>query len=660
MKDILRILLILLLPFITQAQSHKAFAQAGEQALQSGNCQAAMMAFQSAQQKRPNKTEYAYHFALAAIECNAFERAEKTLKKIIHEVPDAGYQLGVAQKAQGKYVEAKAAFETYLSNYPSGAFGGEAEREINNCTYALSQNDDSPYQVKTLGKKINSPYSEFAPVLRGDTLFYSSFRFEKRKDWTTPRRKISKAVYSTKGRKGRPMRYGFNKDTMFTANLCFLPDGSGIYYNHCRYVNGMKVRCDLYFRKKKKKRGWKKPIKLKINNEQFTTTQPSYYLDSQSNKEYILFSSDRSGGQGNLDIWMAPIIAKNQLGDPINLKAINTKGNEITPFYDSINAQLFFSSDSYLNLGGYDVFKIKAPILDRPEVDIHPLPWPINTPSNDIFFVTTKNGKTGYLASNREGALFIDKQSKRCCNDLYSWTYDPPKMVVPPSKLTDSLATIDTTPPLPTKSVITTPVEPNFTVTAQSMLDMLPIRLFFDNDEPDKRTTAITTKKSYLETYHKYYPRKTQFVTSFCKPLKGDDKENARYEIEDFFEYDVKEGGETLEIFSDLLLQALQNGEQVEIILKGYTSPRAKTDYNKYLAARRISSVKNHFARFQNGIFNRFIQSNHLKISERPLGEAQTPTGISDDLWDRRMSVFSVAASTERRVEIIDLKIGEE
>ena len=658
MKYLLSLLFSLALPFLAQAQSHRAFAQAGHQALRSGNCHAAMEAFQNAHLKRPSKVEYAALFAKAALDCQAFEIAEKTLKKIQEKSPDATFHLGLAQKGQGKYEEAKSTFESYLSNHPSGAFAKQAADEIENCLYALSQKEDSPYLVKSLGKKINSPYSEFAPVLRGDTLFYSSFRFENRKDWAIPKRKISKAVYSTSGQKGRPMRYGFNKDTLFTANLCFLPDGSGVYYNHCQYENGMKVRCDLYFRQKKKKRGWKKPIKLKINNPQFTTTQPSYYFDSQSNKPYILFSSDRDGGQGQLDIWMAPIADKHQLGEPINLEAINTSGNEITPFFDSIHAQLYFSSDDYLNIGGYDVFRVETASLNQIEADIQPLPMPINTPANDLFFVTTKDGNTGYLASNRTGSLYIDKQNQRCCNDLYSWTYTPPKPTIPTPELTDSIVEIDTTPPIPSPTV-KVPSTPTVTVTAQSMLDLLPIRLFFDNDEPDKRTTAVTTQKSYLQTYQKYYPKKVQFITSFCKPLKGDDKENARYEIEDFFEYDVKEGGENLKLFSELLLKALRNGEQVEIILKGYTSPRAKTDYNKYLAARRISSVKNHFNRFQNGVFNQFIQSGQLQISERPLGEAQTPTGISDDLWDRRMSVYSVEASMERRVEIIDLKIGQ-
>lgn len=658
MKNILPLLSLLFISFFAQAQSHRAFAQAGQKALRAGNCQEAMMDFQNALLKRPQKTEYAYLFAQAAIDCHAFETAEKTLKNIINQSPDAGFQLGLAQKGQGKYAEAKSSLETYITNYPSATFVEIAKDEIQNCMYALAQKGDSPYAIKNLGKKINSPYSEFAPVLRGDTLYYSSFRFDNRKDWAIPRRKISKAVYSTKGRKGRPMRYGFNQDTMFTANLCFLPDGSGVYYNHCHYENGLKVRCDLYFRQKKKKRGWKKPIKLKINNKDFTTTQPSYYVDNQSNKAYILFASDRNGGQGQLDIWMAPITDKHQLGEPVNLTTINTAGNEITPFYDSTNAVFYFSSDDYLNIGGYDIFRVSAPSLAHIEADIEPLPMPINSPANDIFFVPTGDGTNGFLASNRIGAQYIDKQNQRCCNDLYSWTFTPPKPTIPEPEPTDTIAKLDTTPPLPILPVVAPP-EPTFTETAQSMLDLLPIRLFFDNDEPDKRTTATTTQKSYLDTYHKYYAHKSQFVKSFCRPLKGDDKENAQYKLEDFFEYDVKDGGEILESFSGLLLRALRNGEQVEIILKGYTSPRAKTDYNKYLAARRISSVKNHFSRFQDGIFNQYIKNGQLLISELPLGEAQTPTGISDDLWDRRMSVYSVEASMERRVEIIDLKIGE-
>ncbi len=638
---------------LAQAQSHRALAQAGRQALANGNCHAAMKYFQEAEIKKPAKTQYTYLFAQAAIDCHAFEAAEKALQKVIEsnssKFPDALYQLGLTQKNLGQYAAAKQSFETYLSTASSLA----AEAEIKNCDYALAQNEDSTYTIKNLGKKINSPYSEFAPVLRKDTLYYSSFRFENRKDWAQPHRKIAKTVYSIKGRKGRPLRYHFNKDTLFTANLCFLPDGSGVYYNHCRYVDGMHVRCDLYFRQPKKKRGWKKPLKLKINKPDFTTTQPAYYFDNQSNTPYILFSSDRPGGQGQLDIWMAPITEKHQLGTPINLKSINTPGNEITPFYAADTKQLFFSSDQHLNIGGYDIFEVQAPRLPLPEtVDIQPLPPPINSPANDIFFVPGSEGLSGYLASNRIGAQYIDKQNQRCCNDLYRWTYTPPIVETPDTLW--AVTPTDTIPPKAPRPVLPTP-QPKVSVTAQSMLDLLPIRLYFDNDEPDKRTTATTTKKTYLQTYETYLPKKAQFIREFCRPLQGDDKENAKYDIEDFFDYDVKEGGETLQAFSALLLQALQNGERLEIILKGYTSPRAKTDYNKFLAARRISSVKNHFNTFRNGIFKPFIQSGQLVISERPLGEAQTPTGVSDDLWDRRMSVFSVEASMERRVEIIDL-----
>ena len=38
---------------------------------------------------------------------------------------------------------------------------------------------------------------------------------------------------------------------------------------------------------------------------------------------------------------------------------INTLGNEISPFYDEIEDNFYFSSDWHMGFGGFDVFSVK-------------------------------------------------------------------------------------------------------------------------------------------------------------------------------------------------------------------------------------------------------------------------------------------------------------
>ncbi|MFQ5447653.1 MAG: hypothetical protein ACE5FF_12040 [Saprospiraceae bacterium] len=103
-------------------------------------------------------------------------------------------------------------------------------------------------------------------------------------------------------------------------------------------------------------------------------------------------------------------------------------------------------------------------------------------------------------------------------------------------------------------------------------------------------------------------------------------------------------------------MKRLEKGERVEIVIKGYTSPRAKSEYNDRLAQRRISSLRNHFDTYDSGVFQPFLKNGNLVISEAPFGETKASTDVSDDLSDERNSIYSVAAAKERRVEIVEVK----
>jgi hypothetical protein len=186
--------------------------------------------------------------------------------------------------------------------------------------------------------------------------------------------------------------------------------------------------------------------------------------------------------------------------------------------------------------------------------------------------------------------------------------------------------------------------------------DFLPLALYFDNDEPDKRTRRTTTEKTYLETFDDYYNRKEAYLTNYAAPLPEAEQANAEDIVDQFFEEEVLKGQDFLIRFSDILLQKLQEGEEVEIFIKGFTSPRAKSDYNFRLGQRRVSCVRNHFDTYRGGIFKTYLDNGLLIVSERSFGETTADNSIVDDLEDQRNSIYSPAAARERRVEIVEIQ----
>jgi hypothetical protein len=154
------------------------------------------------------------------------------------------------------------------------------------------------------------------------------------------------------------------------------------------------------------------------------------------------------------------------------------------------------------------------------------------------------------------------------------------------------------------------------------------------------------------------------YKREFSNGLKGVEKDDAMVDIEDLFSSYIDKGAKDLEMFTPLLIKELEAGKQVALTIKGFASPLSKSDYNVNLTLRRISSLINYLSEYENGKLLPYINGTAengglLTFTKVPFGEYQSVKEISDDLADKRNSVYSPGAALERKIEIIAITVTD-
>jgi hypothetical protein len=191
----------------------------------------------------------------------------------------------------------------------------------------------------------------------------------------------------------------------------------------------------------------------------------------------------------------------------------------------------------------------------------------------------------------------------------------------------------------------------------------MPLKLYFHNDEPDPKSLEVSTKANYIEIARNYEKLKPVYLREASNGLSGQEYEAAIKATEDFFANYLSHGIKELEAFTQNLKFLLENGYSVDLKIKGYASPLAKSDYNLNLTKRRISSLKNYLTSYQSGIIADYIagKANNgakLTFTDAPFGSEKAASNVSADYYDQQKSVYSKAAAMERKIEIIEFTIA--
>ncbi len=117
----------------------------------------------------------------------------------------------------------------------------------------------------------------------------------------------------------------------------------------------------------------------------------------------LYFVSDMPGGFGGRDIYKCEY-RNGTWSEAINLgSGINTKYDEDAPFLSIDGKTLYFSSNGESSIGGFDVFVSKIDSSGNWGLPSN-LGMPINSTSDDVFFMTSVDGQKGYFSSNRSGS----------------------------------------------------------------------------------------------------------------------------------------------------------------------------------------------------------------------------------------------------------------
>lgn len=356
--------------------------------------------------------------------------------------PEAKYKEGVMLKMSGNYDAAIVAFKQFIADNPK-TFKKLKKRALNidivGCTMAKgSINNPQAFTMKNAGPNVNSAYTESAPYPLGDTaLLYSSMRQNQvvQVDKRNTGAYMSRFMTSTKEKFANDVDSfqwaldfkdgNFNNPRSHVGNGCYSPGGDRFYFTRCQEEDSNKVICKIYVSNwDTTKNKWKEPKELGDGiNEEASNTHP--FIGKVGKKEILFFSSNRKlQSRGGYDIWYSvydPV--KGTYRRPQNVgKQINTDQDEQTPYYDSRVGKLYFSSNGWISMGGFDVFSADGG--PSRYTNVQNLGFPINSQADDIYYIKDPVGKPdAYVVSNRIGSYAL--KNPTCCDDIWRIQAEP-------------------------------------------------------------------------------------------------------------------------------------------------------------------------------------------------------------------------------------------
>ncbi len=582
--------LMLLLPMISLAQK-KSPAHAADALFEKQQYYAAIDKYRKSYIKIKNNREEKNRIIYRLADCYRFtenyRRAEIAYKRLVRygwakNHPEILLHLADMLKIDGKFdeaIEQYKAYEERVPDDPRGKLGAETAAKIQKWI-----NNPSKYKVTDV-RKLNSREADFAPAFISDNyneLVFTSTRegtIGKEKDkWTG--QNFSDLFTARQDRKGEwstPVLLEKDKHINTDANEGAAQANSRfnrLYFTRCPQIPDKIMGCQIYT-SRRIGRTWGQARRLVIRGVDTTQTvgQPTLSSDELT----LYFSSDRKGGAGGNDLWVAIRTSKNvPFGHPVNLgPLINTKGDEMFPFLRGDTA-LYFASNGHGGMGGLDIFVSKIDSSGHWGKPVN-LKYPINSTYDDFGIIFHPTESWGYLSSNRKGGHGKE--------DIY-YFIEPPLEFTLSGTVTDNRTLFGV--PNATVQIIG-----SNGLTVKTITNNKGFYAFGKSQiKPNTTYEMKVSKTNYFNNLEKLTTVDVEFSKDFKKNIVLKPISRKPIVLPDIL-YDLNQWNLKPRYQDSLqgLIQTLRNNPNLVIELGSHTDSRDTKEYNDILSLKRARSV---------------------------------------------------------------------
>ncbi|HSL22684.1 MAG TPA: hypothetical protein VK886_14215 [Vicinamibacterales bacterium] len=257
-----------------------------------------------------------------------------------------------------------------------------------------------------LGDVVNSAFQEIGPAISGDglSLYFGSDRPDGfgNFDLWVSQRPTVNDPW------GAPINLGGIVNTTAIDNVPALSrDGHWLFFNSDR-LGGL-GGIDIWVAWRSHTHddlAWQSPVNLGsvVNSESFDAGA-GYYKDDDLGRAFLFFNSDRPGGPGATDLYVSEVFGDGEFEPPRLIAELSGPACEQRPTVRHDGQELFFFSTRTGGVGQLDLWvsiRTDAAATWAPPVNLGPI---VNSVANDSTPCISWDRETLFFSSNRSGAI---------------------------------------------------------------------------------------------------------------------------------------------------------------------------------------------------------------------------------------------------------------